>query len=132
MIALHNSTWASQLVTERKLPRWGSETGIDDVQLESSLYEVLPGDTSVTVSAVSAAIITSVHNFPGPEFNLHENCPSKQAADQSEGGCLLFSQSEACTHHLRADTSDATDINKGRHRSEHLVSAKVHIIRHIL
>ena len=119
MIALHNSTWASQLMTERKLPRWGSETGIDDVQLESSLYEVLPGDTSV-------------HNFPGPEFNLHENCPSKQAADQSEGGCLLFSQSEACTHHLRADTSDATDINKGRHRSEHLVSAKVHIIRHIL
>ena len=91
MIALHNSTW-QLLVTERKLPcsqseasvedqseasKWcrGSETGIDDVQLEGPLYEVLPGDPSPTLSDVSAAIITSVHNLPGPEFNLHENWP---------------------------------------------------------
>ena len=48
------------------------------------MYEVLSGDTSHT--AVSAAIITSVivNNFPGPEFNLYENCPSEQTVSQSE------------------------------------------------
>ena len=87
MIALHNCTRTSQLdlVTETKIPLGGSETRINDVQLQRVLYEVLLGDTRPSpVTPVIAAIITSVivHNFLGPEMNLHENCVSVQTGGQ--------------------------------------------------
>ena len=71
-------------MTETKIPLGGSETRIDDVQLQRVLYEVLPGDASPRLTAVIAAIITSVivHNFLSPELNLHENCLSVLTAGQ--------------------------------------------------
>lgn len=66
--------FTAKLVTETKIPLGGFEARIDNLQLERVLYELFLGDSCVP--AVTAAVITSVivHNFLGPELNLHENC----------------------------------------------------------
>ena len=72
--------FTAKLVTEAKIPLGGFEASIDDLQLQSVVYEVLLGDSRPCVPAVITSVI--VHNFLGPELNLHENCQSVQTAGQ--------------------------------------------------
>ena len=74
--------FTAKLVTKTKIPLGGFEARIDDLQLERVLYELFLGDSCVP--AVIAAVITSVivHNFLGPDLNLHENCQRVHNAGQ--------------------------------------------------
>ena len=67
-------------MTETKIPLGGSETRIDNVQLQRILYEVLLGDSLAVIAAIITSVI--VHNFLGPELNLHGKCLSVPTAGQ--------------------------------------------------